>query len=225
MKIVVAARCRNEEKNIERFLKGYDFADTIVISDGGSDDNSVDILRKSPKVKLYHFDQEETVNGETWNLDNPHINFVLDKAKEEEPDWLIFDDCDCVPNKLLRESARQLLENFASPQVNAYRLYMWGNDLYFPKLNGYFKGNLKSLWAWRPDKVDIRADESLRHGGLIGLSDDFYGIEPPMCLLHKSWHPDTIEKKVARYNALGLNMDNPLSFAGTPEALPEWARE
>ena len=45
MKIVVAARCYNNEKHIERFLHGYSFADRIVVSDGGSTDNSIQLLK------------------------------------------------------------------------------------------------------------------------------------------------------------------------------------
>lgn len=227
MKIVVAVRCRNEEKNIERFLHGYDFADSIVVSDGGSTDNSVSLLKRNGKVILHHFTEEETVGGETWNLDAPHMNFVLNKAKELEPDWVIFDDLDCAPNKRLRDRARTLLSvaQFDYLQVNAFRLYLWGDSEFFPKMNNYFKEGWTSLWAWRPSKINITADESVRHGTMIGLSATPYSIEIPMCLLHKSWHPDTIEKKVVRYNALGLNMDSPLDFAGKPEPLPDWAHE
>ena len=41
MKVVVVARCLNEERNIERFIHGYSFADLIIVSDGGSIDNSL----------------------------------------------------------------------------------------------------------------------------------------------------------------------------------------
>lgn len=223
MKIVVAVRCYNEQKNIKRFLKGYDWADSIVVSDGGSKDRSIEMLQGHPKVKLFHFDQFETVERYRWNPDAPHMNFVLEKAKEEEPDWIIFDDMDDVPNILLRESARQLLENFASPQVNAFRLYLWGEKLFFPKMNNYFREGWASLWAWKPKEVDIHADLNVRHGTLTGLHPTPYNIQPPLCLLHKSWHPKTIEKKMKRYNALGLTMNHPETFAGTPEMLPDWA--
>jgi hypothetical protein len=72
----------------------------------------------------------------------------------------------------------------------------------------------------------VRADETKRHGTLLGVNDfDTYGIDLPMCLLHKSWHPDTIQAKVDRYNALDLPMDHPLKFAGRADPLPEWAHE
>ena len=229
MKIVVAVRCRNEEANIERFLRGYDFADSIVVSDGGSTDNSVSLLKRNGKVILHHFTEKETVNGETWNPDASHMNFVLDKAKELEPDWLIFDDMDCVPTAELRQVARGVFQDvyeLQDYQVDAFRLYLWGDTEYFPYMNRDFDESYRSLWAWQPKHRDIRADDLVRHGTLVGLSEkNTFKLKVPYALLHRSWSPETIDRKVARYNALGLHMDHPLSFAGKPEPLPLWAIE
>lgn len=225
MKIVVAVRCYNESKNIDRFMRGYDFADEIVVSDGGSTDDSVSILQKYPKVRLFHFSEQETINGETWNLDAPHMNFVLDKAKELDPDLLIFDDMDCVPNENLRRDARDMLKFTIHPQINVFRLYLWGDEKYFPYMNRHFDYRYTSLWAWKPRELDIRADMSVRHGTLLGLQPEVYNIVQPYCLLHKSWNPETVEKKIDRYNKLGLPMEHPLSFAGEPAELPNWAHE
>lgn len=209
-------------------MRGYDFADEIVVSDGGSRDDSVSILKEYPKVRLLHFTQQETVNRQTWNPDAPHMNFVLDAAKELEPDFLLFDDMDCVPTKALRESARDIFQDayeLQKYQVNAFRLYMWGEKQYFPYMNRNFDSLYTSLWGWNPSKLDIHADENIRHGTLVGLSDDIFRLQEPYSLLHKSWNPKTIKKKIKRYNALGLPMEHPLDFAGEPELLPSWAVE
>lgn len=231
MKIVVAVRCYNEAKNIDRFMRGYDFADSVIVSDGGSTDGSVEMLwdyheRTKGKVQPFFFKEQETVNGATWNPDAPHMKFVLDLAKSLNPDWLIFDDLDCNPNIFLRESARRILENSNKSQINAFRLYLWGDGKeYFPLMNNYFDPNYTSLWAWKPNEIDIYPDQSLRHGTLVGLSSDPYKLEPPLCLLHKSWHPDTINDKINKYNAIGLPFNHPLTFAGKPEPTPDWGRE
>lgn len=223
--IVTITRCLNEIKNIQRFLKGYAFSDIIIVSDGGSTDGSIEMLENSP-VELLHFQESEWVRGEYWNPDNSHFNFIIDAAKEFNPDWIILDDMDDVPNYMLRENARLFLEKSEEfAQVNAFRLYMWGDDRYFPKMNNYFDPMYRSLWAWNPKKADIRGDLSKRHGTLIGLSNDVYGIDLPLCLLHRSWNPDTIEAKINRYNKLDLPMNHPLFFAGKPEPLPDWAHE
>src|SRR3990172_8191236 len=102
---------------------------------------------------------------------------------------------------------------------------MWGNREYFPAMNNNFDLDYLSLWGWNPKVLDVRADMSMRHLNLIGLTDDFCKITPPLCLLHRSWHPKTIQAKINRYNALGLPHLHPLEFAGTPEPLPDWAKE
>lgn len=230
MKIVVAVRCYNEEKHIERFLRGYSFADQIVVSDGGSTDDSVSILRKyeGDKVKVIHYDHQETIDGETWNEDSGHMNYVLDAAKELKPDWLIFDDMDCVPNKELREIARPIFDIIDERhiQINVFRLYLWGDTgKFFPKMNDNFNPQYTSLWAWRPNQLNVHADSEVKHGTLVGLHPSPYSMELPYCLLHKSWYPETIDAKVERYNKLGLPMNHPFEFAGELSELPEWAYE
>lgn len=232
MKIVVAVRCRNEEKNIERFLHGYSFADAILVSDGGSTDNSIQMLQNRDKVKLVHFGVEETINGETWNPDNPHIQYIIDEAKKLEPDWIIMDDMDCVPNAFLRENAREIFENAShleKDQMNAFRLYLWGDTgRYFPKMNNHFDPLYRSLWAWMPSKRNIRADLNIQHGTILGTTDtEAYPVPIPMCLLHKSWYPDTIDAKVEKYRKIGIECDHPFVMpnAGKPVELPDWAVE
>jgi glycosyltransferase involved in cell wall biosynthesis len=227
MKIVVAVRCRNGENDIARFLYQYSFADQIVVSDGGSEDNSIAMLEKAKKVKLYHFDGRENLgDGYWWNPDAEHMNFVLNKARELEPDWLIFDDLDDVPNHNLKNEARSIFETCNDKQINAFRLYMWGTRQYFPKMNRSFDLDYTSLWAWQPKKLNIQADESIRHGTLIGLDPNPYKILPPLCLLHFSWNPETIEKKLEHYRKVGFAMNHPfqMSNAGTPVDVPEWAK-
>lgn len=227
MKIVVAVRCMNEQHNIERFLNGYSFADTIVVSDGGSTDASVEMLTNFSvtNVKLFHFDQVQEKEGYRFNPDNPHINFVLNKAKELDPDWIIYDDMDDVPNFALRENARKIFEECTQPQINAFRLYFWNDDQFFPDMNKNFDPAYKSLWAWKPKEIDIHADEGQWHGTIVGTTANNLGLDLPYCLLHKSWNEQTIDEKVKKYNLFGIQTGRPHSFAGSPTTLPEYAHE
>ena len=225
LRIIVAVRCLNEEKHIKRFLRQYSFADLIVASDGGSTDNSIEMLQNKDGVELIHFDGGETINDEFWNTDAPHMNFVLDKAKSHNPDWLIFDDMDSTPNKHLRENAIEFLEGCDKSQVNVFRLYLWGEGRYFPFMNRNFNMEYTSLWAWRPSEIDIHADPNEKHGTMLGISGDHCDILPPSVLLHRSWNPETIDKKMERYNKIGIKMNHPLQFAGKPVELPDYARE
>lgn len=220
--ILVAVRCRNEEKNIPRFLRCYDWADKILVSDGGSTDRSLDLLEG--RVDLIHFSETETRGGEMWNPDNPHIQFLLDAAKSYNPDWIIYEDMDSVPNYLLQQNGRNILETCQKGQVNVFRLYLWGDKQYFPYMNRDFNPDYRSLWAWKPSEVNIHTDLQERHGTILGTIKDFYPIELPNCLLHYSYDPATIDAKVARYNKLGLTMVHPMvANEGGVRDLPEWA--
>lgn len=224
MKIVVAVRCFNEELNIKPFIERYSFADQIIISDGGSTDNSAYVLHdyESDNVKIVYFQEREVVGDQVWNPDHSHINFVLDEAKKLDPDFLIFDDMDCHPNKHLFENARQIIESSNAIQINVFRIYMWGLRMYFPAMNNNFDPAYTSLWGWNPRELDIRADPNVRHGTIVGTIPNPFRIELPNCLLHYSWNPYTVQYKVDRYNALGLPMQHPLYFAGEPKPIEDW---
>ncbi|GAH78398.1 unnamed protein product, partial [marine sediment metagenome] len=45
MKIMATTRTRNEEKNIARFVMSYQWADKVLIADGGSTDDTVKIAK------------------------------------------------------------------------------------------------------------------------------------------------------------------------------------
>jgi hypothetical protein len=145
---------------------------------------------------------------------------MIREAVDDDADWIIFDDCDCVPNDSLRESARSFLESDGAHScVMALRIYLWGRDKYFPKLNEPGP----SLWAWRPAVRNIRADESnpWEHR-MLGIPRMPRGplcdnLSFPMVLLHYSWPtPEAAAKKVEKYRASGQhpNAVAPTEFAG-----------
>lgn len=62
-KISVYAICKNEEKNITEWYESMKEADEIIVLDTGSTDNSLNIMKKLPKIQLY---QEKII---PWRFD------------------------------------------------------------------------------------------------------------------------------------------------------------
>lgn len=225
MKIIVAVRTLNESKNIDRFCQSYAWADQILIADGGSEDDTV--LRALRYGNTYEYLFPDKI----WHTDkvfsNPrgkHINFLIDWALRWEADWIIFDDVDCVPTLDLQREARNILENgVEGDMVFAYRMYIIGQDEYFPDANKPGQ----SLWAWKSD-VPVRADETVPEVFTMNIppvprSNLFH----PFSLLHY-FYPDeeTIQNKMKFYNTTGDaggETVHPRLLFGRVEKLPEWA--
>lgn len=240
MKIVATTRTKNEEENIERFCRAYidtGLADLVLIADGGSDDDTVAIAESVPSVKVGEYSgQIFGVSGSNWR--NPHgeqMNYVFDWATEEGADWIIFDDCDCSPNYLLKEQGRSLLENSDDRFAFAVRAYFWGKNQWFPGLSKDKDGEwMTSLWAWRSG-IGFRAseDDPWKHefikGGIFPPTDEHrLDIFPPLALLHRPWPTeDKTEAKRAFYMDIGQhpNMLRPTEFGGPLEGLPEWMKD
>lgn len=227
MKIVCIARTLNEERYIGPFCKAYGFCDLILIADGGSDDRTVDIARTFANVKIRRFEGRVNLpDGSFMNPEPAHVNFLLDWAEQEHaPDWLVMDGVDCWPNHHLQRAARSLLEQAVQQDKDAalaYRLYLWGENEYLPKINEPGP----ALWAWRPDRIDCHTDESYTTffdavfpGPEPGRA---YAITPPAVCLHH-WEP---ESKACRYAAWGHPQTAiPGGIYWPPAPLPEWARE
>ena len=230
MKIIATVRTLNESKTVERFCACYRFlADEILIADGGSTDDTIEKASKLPRVSIRSFDERIVhQDGKTWsNPRGKHINFLIDWALEREADWIIFDDCDCVPTLALQEEGRQILETCSEKMVFAYRMFVMYSDRWFPQMN--YPG--QSLWAWRA-KVPVRADEAKPEvfTMLIPYEYPTRRLMHPKSLLHY-FYPDeeTIEKKLAFYKITGELGENvtpahPSQLMGHVEPLPEWAK-
>lgn len=239
-KIVVLVRTRDEELRIAKFCAAYERADLILVADGGSVDRTKEIASTFPNVIIRDFTERvQLKNGHWRNNDAAHANFLIQWSKEYKPDWVIYDDCDCRPNKLLKRLYRGMLKNEKNNFVMVTRIYCWRTSEHFPNMakpgvdHRYWE---PSLWAWRGSidfkMVDVPPAYTFRIGD-VDIKDlhtdahtsDWY---PPLCLLHYSWDdPARVERKVKLYRDSGLipGQLHPLVFAGPIEPLPWWAHE
>lgn len=221
MKIIATTRTKNEASNIDRFCQAYAWADAVLVADGGSEDDTVRRARQYPNVQVRHF-TEKVWRGNVWrNPHGRHMNFVFDWALDEGADWIIFDDCDCVPTKTLQDNLRDILEDTNDVAVFLYRLYIWGCIEYFPDMNKPGQ----SFYAWHRDLSIRGGDEDWRHR-IKGIPDTGLLLDHPYSCLHY-FFPDeeTEQRKAAFYRVVydGRERPHPLKTNGKLELLPEWA--
>jgi hypothetical protein len=239
VKIVVAVRTRNEESNIERFCWSYRDADAILVADGGSTDSTIRLANNFSNVIVRPFEElTQMSNGHVRNNDSDHTNFLMRWAREEQADFVLNDDCDSVPNYLLRNDYRRIIEETEANYLLAVRLYLWGTDAHFPNMakpGADHNSWETSLWGWRGNQELSTVNVPPAFTFRIGDMDvhDFRNdaktqeIFPPYCLLHHSWKNDEqVEQKLAVYRESGLIpfMLHPKVFAGPLEGLEDWMR-
>lgn len=222
--IITICRTLNEKRNIERFCEEYSkISDRILICDGGSEDNTIELAQAFDKVSVIPF-RRRVYKDSIWrNPHGKHINFMIGWAKKAGAEWIIFDDCDSVPNKHLKEV---IPPEFSNPALNVLmvkRLYLYKDGEYFPRMSDAGLG----LWAWRAS-VSVRAstEDPWNHHMEIPDHAARGSIIEPRVLLHYSWPDDEeIRRKAAFYKiAKDMEIDwNPVAFGGGLAPIPEWA--
>lgn len=231
MKIVATVRTLNEAQNIDRFCKSYSWADKILIADGGSKDGTKIHASKYKNVIIRDFQKTvEMKNGYRRNPHGEHLNFLIDWAADIGADWIIQDDCDCVPNAELINNARKILESTQMDFVFATRIYLWENIGYFPSMSKDNNGNwTPGLWAWRVS-ANFRFLENTppqEHQRPAWMPEDsrVEKLLPPLALLHNPWQNEKmVERKLKYYRESGevANMTHPLIANGKVDALLDW---
>jgi glycosyltransferase involved in cell wall biosynthesis len=237
-KVVVIVRTRDEEKRIGKFCESYKDADVIIVSDGGSEDRTVEIAGQYLNVVLRPFSGRTQLGNGYWrNNDADHANFLIEQSKEFSPDWVIYDDCDCRPNYLLKKDYRELLENTIENVVMAVRVYHWGTDEWFPLFSSPAGQYEASLWAWRgslnfsfidnPPAYWFAVDGQQVEKNDLHLGFTVRDLYPPHCLLHYSWNEETVTYKIKNYRDSGFipSYGDPRVFAGERKPIEEWMRE
>ncbi len=226
MKIVVIARTKNEERNIRRFIESYTgWVDEILIADGGSTDQTLDIIDEYSGVHVKAYTETfEAAEGVIRNPQGKHVNFLIRWAHERNADWIIFDDADCFPTKELQKNSRAMMESTDCRYVYFHRVYCYLDDQWFPDMND--AGH--ALWAWRAE--ELWADEQdplhLAFSKIRYIPDNqILKLDFPMAGLHCTWPTEEeIQRKIKFYEACwNTEVPHPTESFGKLEKLPEWA--
>jgi hypothetical protein len=238
MKIVASCRTKNEEKHIRQWCESYsEFADILLVADGGSEDNTIKIALEYPKVEVRDYPVTvELRDGSLRNPDGPHVQFLVDWATEIGGDWIVHQDADQRPNKILKRDARKILANLDKDFFQVTQIFLWGKDRYFRNLSFQNGRWMQGLWAWKLSS-GLKILDNMPHyefslDGKISLdinkSGREYNLLPPYCFMHYGWQ--TEQETVAHvnyYRRTGLinGMRHPLDFGGTPVPLLDWMEE
>lgn len=234
MKIFVLARTRNESRNIQNFIKQYSFADKIFIEDY-SDDETMKLARRYSRMyktplSIWRCPDDDVFysDGAIFTNQPKQINRIVNKAKEGNPNWLIWDDVDSWPNYDLKKHARRILMNSLHEgfdKVKVYHLYIYKGSHYFPDMNKPGQG----MWAWRPAKVNLWCDEQkidTQHWEQEQDEDSLrtrYLDHPFILLHHFASTEDEIQRKLKHYTRIGKKVKHPKESCGKLEPLPAWA--
>ena len=239
MRIIVVTRTLNEEERIEKFCQGYPFADIVLVGDGGSTDDTVSIAKAQPRTQVRDFlTKVQCQNGIWRNPDGAHLQFLFDWAVEEGADWIISQDCDQRPNKLLKLDIKDILSKSDKDFILVNQVFRWGESEYFPNMS---KPNTSDwylgLWAWRAS-IGLKVKDAMPHYyfNLDGSTTIFLfdqenrnqRLFPPYCFMHFGWiSPEQTQAHVDYYRKSGLisGMLHPLEFCGKPAPLEEWMVE
>lgn len=116
-KVTVYAICKNEVKNVAAWYESMQEADEIVVLDTGSEDNTIEELKKYPKIKLYC----QEINP--WRFDvarNLSLSYV-----SVDTDICVCTDLD---ERFQKGWYKNLIENWQDDTTRASYLYNWSFD-------------------------------------------------------------------------------------------------
>ena len=231
MKIIAIVRTLNEQKNIGRFLMSYrNIADEVLIADGGSEDNTVKIAKQFSYARVREFDEKKKMQNELWrNPEAEHLNFLVEWAEERNADWILMDDCDCVPNvEIQRDFRNYIIKKPVDKFLYAVRLYIYKDEGHLSGLSiAKDETWMSSLWGWKAN-IGLRFFNTDMAYSFKPepKSDQILELLPEYCLLHYAWPDDEeIKRKMDFYHLSGQIPDimHPLKYGGKLEPLPEWA--
>ena len=251
MKIVALIRTLNETRRIDKCCQSYsEFADAVLVADGGSTDNTVELALKYPKVQVREFTKKvDCANGIWRNPDGEHLNFLYEWGESEGADWIVSQDCDQRPNLHLKRDVRSIMESTKKDFLMVTQIFLWKKTQYFPDMSRAVKvyydhyPELRDkwshgIWAWRAS-LGVRTIDKMPHyeftidGGKTSVLPETLEMDetidcPPYCFLHNGWETDEeVNAMIKYYQTSGLipAQAHPLAFCGIPQPLEDWMIE
>lgn len=175
----------NEEENIEAVLENISFADEIIVVDSYSTDNTIDLAKKFPHVKII---QRAFVNY------TDQKSFALDQASYN---WVLFLDADERVTPLLQKEILETVQIKQNPIVAYYfvRTFMFQDKVL--RFSGWQSD--KNYRLFRKDRVKFDLNRIVHET----LEIDGKSATLTHKLLHYSYtHYEDYKHKMVKYGQM-----------------------
>lgn len=224
--VVVGMRALNEELLLPVALANYDFATFIVITDGGSTDRTKEIALADERVIWHDFKERVPgVNGGWRNPEGKHMQFLIEKCEELEPDWLWITEVDAFPNLNLQRTATAILSQLDYDGIKLLQTYLMyiapdGQSHYPRTMQG------PGYTAWKPGLATVDASADFDGQGRLFIAEQGkFDTHKIASRIHLTWETEeAIAAKDKFYQQVhGWCFNHPDATWGPREALPEWA--
>ena len=174
----------NEEKNIQEVLECFDFCDEIIVVDSFSNDKTIEIAAKNPKVKIIQNKFEDFTKQR---------NLALENAKN---DWVLFLDGDeRITPELRKEILETINDSKAFDAYYFYRIFFLGKE----KIRFSGTQNDKNFRLFRKSKAHYDINKKVHETLIVKGSVGFLKNK----LLHYSFENyDVFKKKMLHYGNL-----------------------
>ena len=148
----------NEEKNIQEVLECFDFCDEIIVVDSFSNDKTVEIAAKHPKVKIIQNKFEDFTKQR---------NLALENAKN---DWVLFLDGDeRITKELEKEIIETINDSKACDAYYFYRIFFLGKE----KIRFSGTQNDKNFRLFRKSKAHYDTNKKVHETLIVNGSTGF----------------------------------------------------
>ncbi len=138
--------CKNEEKNIRRCLESIKWCDEILIVDSGSSDQTLDICREYPRVKIIERHWPGHREQKQFALEQCQGEWVLNLDADEELSLELKSEIQRILH--LPESERKAVDGYYLCRVVYFLSTWWDRGGWFPEYRMRFFKRAKAHWGW-----------------------------------------------------------------------------
>lgn len=229
MLISVTVRCLNEKELLPIFIRNHQFADEIIICDGGSTDGSRELVRGASalgdtEVRLEDFSEKvQGISGGWRNPEGRHVNFAIDQCRGE---WIWLTEMDAIPTNQLQGEVRGIIKGGCLPAIGTVLYYLAPRKMGHPYEHYPVLIAGHGLTCWHRS-LNVRAVEEYDFTPHVPFEKPMELLESPLARVHLSWvSEEVVQRKIKFYKEVHdlSSYDHPDKLWGERVLLPDNVR-